>query len=123
MKLRNGPFLLRGFSFALIVAFASGFAMADDRAPGTLRVWVFADAHVGTDQRNGRESLATAMRQSESAAGFDWDIWLLTFIDGSDEVRAQCYLHADDYAPQGWYDKVASTIKLPAPIKMPAGKP
>jgi hypothetical protein len=32
--------------------------------------------------------------------------WLLTFTDGSDEVRAQCYLHGDNYAPQGWYDKV-----------------
>jgi hypothetical protein len=39
-------------------------------------VWVFADAHVGTDKANGRESLATALRQSESASGFEWDVAL-----------------------------------------------
>jgi hypothetical protein len=45
-------------------------------APRKFRVWVFADAHVGTDKKQGRESLAEALRQSESAAGFDWDIAL-----------------------------------------------
>ncbi|HEU5135800.1 MAG TPA: hypothetical protein VFU13_11695, partial [Steroidobacteraceae bacterium] len=45
--------------------------------------------------------------------------WLLTFTDGSDEVRAQCYLHSDIHAPQGWYDKVARTIKLAKPFRMP----
>ena len=45
--------------------------------------------------------------------------WLLTFTDGSDEVKAQCYLHSDKYAPQGWYDKVARTIKLPKAFRMP----
>ena len=42
----------------------------------TFRVWVFSDAHVGTDLANGRESLATALRQSEGPSGFDWDIAL-----------------------------------------------
>lgn len=42
----------------------------------TFRVWVFADAHVGTDKKQGRESLADALRQSELASGFDWDIAL-----------------------------------------------
>jgi hypothetical protein len=45
--------------------------------------------------------------------------WLLTFTEGSDEVKARCYLHSDDYAPQGWYDKVGRTIKLPTPFRMP----
>jgi hypothetical protein len=39
-------------------------------------VWVFADAHVGTDKAKGRESLATALRQSEAASGFEWDVAL-----------------------------------------------
>jgi hypothetical protein len=42
----------------------------------TFRIWVFSDAHVGTDKKQGRESLADALRQSESAPGFDWDIAL-----------------------------------------------
>src|SRR4051794_37799675 len=45
-------------------------------APQTFRVWVFADAHVAIDEKNGRESLATALAQSESGTGFDWDIAL-----------------------------------------------
>src|SRR4249919_168364 len=44
--------------------------------PKKFRVWVFADAHVGSDKKHGRESLAEAIRQSESATGFDWDIAL-----------------------------------------------
>jgi hypothetical protein len=59
--------------------FASAFVAIvglKSQTPQTFRVWVFADAHVGTDLRNGRESLATALRQSESASGFAWDIAL-----------------------------------------------
>lgn len=44
--------------------------------PKTFRVWVFADAHVGTDKAHGRESLAIALRQSESAPELEWDIAL-----------------------------------------------
>jgi hypothetical protein len=42
------------------------------------RIWVFSDPHVGRDLKygNGRESLADAIRQSESPSGFDWDIAL-----------------------------------------------
>jgi hypothetical protein len=67
--------LLRHFSISIIIAF---FVLAGARAqaPRTFRVWVFADAHVGTDNKQNRESLAKAIRQSESASGFDWDIAL-----------------------------------------------
>lgn len=41
------------------------------------RVWVLSDAHVGRDAKLGpRESLAEAIRQSESPSGFDWNIAL-----------------------------------------------
>ena len=43
-----------------------------------LQLWTFGDAHVGTDLRHGRESLADALRQSEgrdpASPGFDWEI-------------------------------------------------
>lgn len=43
------------------------------------RLWAFGDAHVGADLKQGRESLAAALRQSEatgvgSTPGFEWDI-------------------------------------------------
>jgi hypothetical protein len=41
------------------------------------RVWVLSDAHVSRDTKYGpRESLAEAIRQSESPSGFDWNIAL-----------------------------------------------
>lgn len=43
-----------------------------DDKPFTL--WAISDAHVGTDLLHDRESLADAIRQSESTDGFDWDI-------------------------------------------------
>ncbi|HTM50431.1 MAG TPA: hypothetical protein VL285_17175, partial [Bryobacteraceae bacterium] len=41
----------------------------------TLRLWVFSDAHVGTDLRRGRSSLADALTQSEQG-DFNWDLAL-----------------------------------------------
>jgi hypothetical protein len=45
--------------------------------------------------------------------------WLLTLKNGSDELNAQCYMHASDYAPQGWYPKFDRVIKLSKPFKLP----
>jgi hypothetical protein len=67
---------LQDLCFASLAVLAVGFAHAGNEAPRTFRVWVFSDAHVDTDKKNGRESLATALRQSEGNAGFDWDIAL-----------------------------------------------
>jgi Bacterial protein of unknown function (DUF885) len=51
-------------------------ARTDNGSTKALRVWVFSDAHVARDKQHGVESLARALRQSESASGFDWDIAL-----------------------------------------------
>ena len=61
---------------ALLVAAAIDPVSARDVPPRTFRVWIFADAHVGTDKAHGRESLAIALRQSESVPGLEWDIAL-----------------------------------------------
>src|SRR4051794_13656733 len=63
-----GPLMLAG----------RAHARADRRE---FHVWAFGDAHVGTDIRRGRESLAEALRQSESGGAeggpaFAWDIAL-----------------------------------------------
>ena len=69
--MRTVPRLL--FSWVFVVL---ALVILHGQAPRTFRVWVFSDAHVGSDQKNGRESLATALRQSEGASGFLWDIAL-----------------------------------------------
>jgi len=66
IRKRNSTRALPRLSFVLIAVLAFGLASADNRAPRIFRVWMFSDAHADTDQRNGRESLATALRQSES---------------------------------------------------------
>ncbi len=61
----------------LVAAFLlADSAGADAQQSRTFRLWLFSDAHVGTDKANGRDSLATALEQSEGESGFDWDIAL-----------------------------------------------
>lgn len=42
----------------------------------TFGVWATSCSHVPADIRRGRESLADAIRQSESEDGFDWDVMI-----------------------------------------------
>lgn len=44
---------------------------------------------------------------------------LLTFTDGSNKLRIQCYLHTSDHAPQGWYAKAERTVELGKPVRLP----
>jgi hypothetical protein len=44
---------------------------------------------------------------------------LLTFTEGSAEVKVQCYLHTSIYAPQGWYAPAERTIQLGKPFVSP----
>lgn len=84
MKVLNALFavltpglLLGGTAAAQDPATRPAPARADSQTgPRTFRVWVFSDAHVGSDLRYGRESLAIPLTQSEGPKGFDWDIAL-----------------------------------------------
>jgi len=58
--MRSLPLLFLSIVVAVITP-----ARADTAAPAQFRVWVFSDAHVGSDQENGRDSLITAIQQSE----------------------------------------------------------
>jgi hypothetical protein len=56
-----------------------GGEMPTESSRNTLCLWTFGDAHVGTDKRHGRDSLAEAIRQSEAGGTdgglpFAWDI-------------------------------------------------
>ena len=44
---------------------------------------------------------------------------LLTFTEGSREVKVQCYLHTSDYAPQGWYEPAERIITLAKKFRGP----
>src|ERR1700693_3426800 len=67
------------FTTAGGTAWASWQANIARSAGNTFRLWAFSDTHVGTDDRNGRKSLAEAIAQSEfggkeGGPPFDWDI-------------------------------------------------
>ncbi len=72
---------------SLATAAAPVAAFCRELPSRTLRLWASGDPHVGTDlwegrgskrtrRKGSRESLAEAIRQSESPAGFDWDVAL-----------------------------------------------
>lgn len=73
-KKSAGVLVLGAASSSLPAAGASS-----DTPPRQFRLWATSDAHVGTDLKHGRESLAEAIAQSEGRGpgpGFDWDIAL-----------------------------------------------
>lgn len=43
--------------------------------------------------------------------------WLLTFTEGDDHVRVQCYMHTDDFLPRGWYAPAERTLTLHRPFR------
>jgi hypothetical protein len=47
---------------------------------------------------------------------------LLTFEEGSREVRVRCYLHTSHYAPQGWYARAERRFQLRRPFRLPLRK-
>ena len=44
---------------------------------------------------------------------------VLTFVDGADVVEVRCWLHTDEFAPQGWYRPAARTLRLSKPFRAP----
>lgn len=46
---------------------------------------------------------------------------LLTFTEGRNEVRVQCYMHTNEFLPQGWYDKAERRLDLCQPFTLTGG--
>jgi len=103
-------------------------------APGRVDLWLGGHTHTNPDDTYGGKShierrwgttfinVAELTRYMGETENLVPRSWLLTFTDGSNEVSARCYLHTNDYAPQGWYSKFDRVIKLSKPFKMPIGK-
>ena len=41
---------------------------------------------------------------------------LLTFTEGSPRVRVRCYMHTDEFLPQGWYAPAERVLELSRPF-------
>jgi hypothetical protein len=99
--------------------------------PGRVDLWLGAHTHTSPDDTYGAKShierrWGTTFVNVAGLTAFMGEpancvprSWLLTLTDGSDELKAQCYMHTSDYAPQGWYPKFDRVIKLTKPFKLP----
>ncbi|MFL2542262.1 MAG: hypothetical protein ACJ0UT_09895, partial [Candidatus Latescibacterota bacterium] len=45
---------------------------------------------------------------------------LLTFAEGSDEVQVQCYMHSNEFMPEGYYQAAERTLRLTRPFSWAA---
>jgi calcineurin-like phosphoesterase family protein len=103
--------------------------------PGRVDLWLGAHTHTTPDDTYGGRShierhwgttfinVSGLTRYHGALENCIPRSWLLTFAEGSSEATARCYLHSDDYAAQGWYEKVGRVVPLSKPFKMASGKP
>lgn len=97
--------------------------------PGAIDLWFGGHTHTNPDDNfNGRTHIerkwdanfinCCCLTRFHVAANSRPLSRLLTFTEGSPEVRVQCYLHTNTHAPQGWYAKAERTIRLGKPFRM-----
>ncbi|MCV7430794.1 metallophosphoesterase family protein [Mycolicibacterium bacteremicum] len=96
--------------------------------PGAVALWIGGHTHTHPDDdRGGKTHIekrygGTYFMNVASLSRYHMPITtlpisrLLTFTPGSSRLRVQCYLHTDQYAPQGWYDTAERTLDLKAPF-------
>ena len=82
--------------------------------PGAIDLWLGGHTHTGPDDTfGGRSHIETKWGVTFMNVAIVGRISrLLTFTPGSRNVKVQCYLHTDQYAPRGWYPRVERTIIL-----------
>ncbi len=96
--------------------------------PGAMDLWFGGHTHTNPDDTRGNRSHierkwgvnfinCAALSRFHAARTTLPMSRVLTFTEGSDEVRVQCYLHTDQHAPQGWYPKVEQQISLRRPFR------
>ena len=96
--------------------------------PGAVKLWIGGHTHTHPDDHRGgkthieRRWGGTIFMNVASLSRHHMPITtlpisrLLAFTPGSSEIDVRCYLHTDQYAPQGWYDKARRTLDLGAPF-------
>ena len=90
--------------------------------PGAIGLWLGGHTHTNPDDRKGGRSHierkwgATFINCGSLNVPMSR---LLTFTDGSDKARVQCYLHTSQYAAQGWYPNAERIVRLGKPFRSP----
>ena len=97
--------------------------------PGAIDIWFGGHTHARPDDSTGGRThverkwdvkfinCAALTRYHGSRTAMPMSR-LLTFTEGSDQVRVQCYLHSSEFAAQGWYANAERTIRIRWPFRM-----
>jgi hypothetical protein len=96
--------------------------------PGAIDLWLGGHTHTHPDDRHGGRSHierkwdvnfmnVSALTRHHAKKTTIPMSRLLTFTEGSDRVRVQCYLHTSDYAPQGWYAPAERVVQIGKPFE------
>ncbi len=107
---------------------AQAFEQYLEAHPGAVQLWLGRHTHTNPDDTYGGKSHVErkwgtdfvnvcALAQFHVRHTTVPMSRLLTFVDGSPDVRVQCYLHTSQYAPQGWYPKAERTLQLSNPFR------
>jgi len=98
-------------------------------SPGAIDLWLGAHTHLRPERETGGRRFlehkwgvyfinAAALSRYHNPLVVPPSSRLLTFTDGSDQVRVQFYLHSNDYYYQGWYEPAETTLTLSKPFHL-----
>lgn len=90
--------------------------------PGVVDLWFGGHTHTNPDDTSGGKSHietrwgttfinAAAVSRRHGTENISMSR-VLTFVPGSDRVVVRCYMHMDDYLPQGWYSVAERKVTL-----------
>ena len=97
--------------------------------PGAVQIWIGGHTHTHPDDTYGGKShietkwgthfinAACLTRYHGTTIPNVPKSRLLTFTEGSDQLRVQCYMHTNEFLPQGWYDKAERVLQLSHPFR------
>lgn len=124
----------RGASYLYFVGSqpdAQAFEKYLERHPGATAIWLGGHTHTHPDDTfDGKSHVekkwgtyfinAAALSRYHGATNVPQSR-LLTFQEGSPRVKVRCYLHTNEFLPQGWYDKAARSVQLERAFKPEMG--
>ena len=96
--------------------------------PAAIDLWIGGHTHTHPDDTCGDKSHvetkwgagfinAAALSRYHGALNVPMSR-VLSFTEGSDELLVQCYMHSDEFRPQGWYPEKERILKLRHPFRM-----
>ena len=109
---------------------AQAFEQYLSEHPGAVDIWLGGHTHAHPDALNGGKShietrwgthfinaAALTRYHSNPQHPNPPKSRLLTFTEGSNEVRVQCYMHTNEFLPQGWHERAERRLKLDRPFR------